>query len=552
MIRLATVTEMQAIEASADANGVSYAQMMETAGFAVAERAKTHLVGRASQRALVLVGTGNNGGDGLVAARHLAAAGVNVAAYLVRPREDDVTRKAREAGVTILDKEDFDALRNLAAGADVIIDALLGTGAKPPLHGTAKAILQHVAVSLEGKQAEMQSPTFISIIAPVSKDSKLTDRPAVIAVDLPSGVDADSGEADPAVLSADETVTFETMKLCHITPPAAFLCGTVYVAPLHLPQHLPELTAIKRSVVDAASVGALLPKRPRDANKGTFGKVLIVGGSERYIGAPALAALAAYRVGAGLVTVASPQDVINALAGQLLEVTWLPLPDGSDKDEKITDAAASLGISEAPDYEALAIGMGLGRTLNAITFVENILSHGEGQLPRMVLDADALNMLATMDHWWAKIPARTVLTPHPGEMARLAKLKSENGVSAAQLVQRDRLKIASEKAKAWNCVVTLKGAYTVIADPDERVAVLPIAESALAKAGTGDVLAGMIAGFLAQGLDPFDAACVAGYLHAVAGMAAAQHNPRGLLASEVIQFLPTLLNQLESERSVTS
>ncbi|RMF51348.1 MAG: NAD(P)H-hydrate dehydratase [Chloroflexota bacterium] len=551
MPKLVSVAQMQAIEAAADALGVSYALMMARAGRATADLARQLLPLEApTPRILVLVGHGNNGGDGLVAARHLAEQGANVACYLARERADGLAEAAQKAGVTIL-HADLDTLRQLAAAADLIVDALLGTGAKPPVRGTVREILLNVRRALEERLAQSlldRKPTSYPLQAlPSALPPK---RPRILAVDLPSGVDADSGAIDvDCTLPADATITFEAVKHGLLSATAAEYVGALHVAPLDLPPDLPELTAIRHHVVEAQQVAALLPRRPLDANKGTFGRALILGGSERYIGAAGLAAQAAYRIGTGLVTVAAPKPVVSALAAALPEVTWLPLPNGSEEGEKtLTDAAISLAMTEVPDYDALLIGVGMGRAFNAFALMETILTQAEGQLPPMVIDADGLNMLATMNEWWAKIPPHTILTPHPGEMARLAKLHTEDGRSPAQLVQADRLRLATEKAAQWRCIVVLKGAFTVIAAPEGDVAVLPFAEPALARAGTGDVLAGMITGLLAQGLRPFEAALSAAYLHGLSGQLAAEPTPSSVLAHDVIAHLPQALAALENSR----
>jgi NAD(P)H-hydrate epimerase len=231
----------------------------------------------------------------------------------------------------------------------------------------------------------------------------------------------------------------------------------------------------------------------------------------------------------------------------LPEVTWFPLPEGGGNgDQKtIEDAAASLAYTEVPDYNAVVIGPGLGRALSAYGLVETLLSHAEGRFPPLILDADGLNMLATVGEWWPKLPKDSILTPHPGEMARLCGFKPENGQTPVQQVQADRIGLAAAKAAEWGCIVVLKGAYTVIAAPDGEVAVLPFATPALARAGTGDVLAGMIAGFLAQGVAPFRAAIMAGYVHGAAGVQAASRiGAAAVLASDVIAALPDVLRAL--------
>jgi len=553
MIKVVTVEEMRAIEAAADRAGVSYARMMEVAGKAVADRAWELIRNRelAAPRIVVLVGPGNNGGDGLVAAKLLAGRGAVVGVYLARPREDALVSEAKAAGVALLEG-DYEALRALIAGADMIIDALLGTGAKLPIRGEIKAVLQQVCIALEARAALTAAANEKWITPTEVAPQSMPDRPLIIAVDVPSGLDSDSGALDELALKADETITFEAAKPGHVLFPGAEAVGVLHVAPLHLPESLPERDSIRRVMADARLVRSLLPKRPLNSNKGTYGKALVFGGSDSYIGAPGLAAMGAYRAGAGLVTVAAPAHIIPILASQIAEATWLPLPipvePAEDKNEAITNAAASIAYTQMPNYNAMLLGPGLGRALNVYALVETLFSYGNGQMPPLVIDADGLNMLATMESWWSHLPRRTILTPHPGEMARLAKTNQSGWRTSTQIVQADRIGIATQKAAEWGCVVVLKGAYTLVADSDGRLAVIPFAEPALARAGTGDVLAGVIVGLLAQGLDPFDAATAGAYIHAYAGRLAAQHlgTRSSVLATDVVATLPTVFAEFEA------
>lgn len=557
MIKVVSVEEMRAIEAAADIAGVSYAQMMETAGRATADRVKWLLREIEGARVVVLVGPGNNGGDGLVAGRLVAAeTNTNVAFYLARkrdPEKDENFRKVRDAGLRIIDEPDYAGLRTLIAGADVIVDALLGTGATLPVRGELKTIMEHTRAALEGRRLQAKAnQRYQTPAQPGTLDFVERSGPIMLAVDVPSGMDADTGALDDCTLYANETITFEAAKCGHFLFPGADAVGVLHVAPLNLPESLPELRKVRLELAHPALIHSLLPQRPSDSNKGTYGKALILGGSQNYIGAPGLSASAAYRVGAGLVTVAAPDTIVPILAAQYPEVTWLPLPDGHAPDNKtITDAGASLAYTQMPDYSAMLIGPGLGRALNVHALIDTLLNYGEGQIPPLVIDADGLNMLATMDEWWPRLPRRTILTPHPGEMARLAGItghKGENWRSPAEMVQMERLRLASEKAAEWGCVVVLKGAFTIVADPDGRRTIIPFAEPALARAGTGDVLAGMIVGYLAQGMDPFAAAVVAAYLHGYAGRMARQFvgTPSSVLASDVIAALPMVIAEIEA------
>ncbi len=567
MIKLVTVEQMRAIEAATDRAGVSYDRMMQNAGRGVA-RVIRRLLGEetAGKRVAVLVGPGNNGGDGLVAARIIRQeTEAEVGAYLLKPRGDDdpVFAAAREAGVFIADADSDQrgrVLTNLVASADILVDALLGTGARLPIKGDLASLMKRAAAALqrfpdgsEGTTLWLESPAW-----PAPPPGR---RTLVVAVDCPSGLDCDTGEIDPLTIPADVTVTFAAAKVGQVRMPGAAAVGRLIAADIGTPAGLAELEAIPTEVATGRGVGRLLPSRPIDSHKGTFGRALLVGGSINYTGAMALAAGAAYRVGAGLVTLAVPQPIHLALAARLVETTWLLLPH----EMGVINAAAFDVLSrEAGTIDALLVGPGMGHDEATADFMRALLagsarprkgSIGFGRpestrsalaektrfdLPHgLVIDADGLNLLASMDNWWELLPEGTVLTPHPGEMARLTGL--ERGV-----IQADRIGVAREKAAAWGCVVVLKGAFTVIAAPDGRVVVLPFATDALATAGTGDVLAGCITGLMAQGLAAMDAAVAGAYCHGLAGeIAAAEHGTgRAVVAGDVLKALPEALRRL--------
>lgn len=269
-------------------------------------------------------------------------------------------------------------------------------------------------------------------------------------------------------------------------------------------------------------VTARLPKRPKDANKGTFGKVMVIAGSENYPGAAYLSCAGAYRVGAGLVTLATEPNVKTIVSRKLPEVTFILF---SEVFEKLAE------------YNVILLGPGLGQAEEIQEFIRQFIILKI--LPKLVIDGDGLNILSKMDKWWEKLKTEVVLTPHPGEMVRLTNLSVEH-------IQKDRENIAKEYAAEWDQVVVLKGANTVVVSPTSEVKVSPFANPALATAGTGDILSGIIAGFIAQGLNNFDAACCAVYIHGLAGEILREKiGETGLLASELLPNLPLVIRKLK-------
>ena len=317
--------------------------------------------------------------------------------------------------------------------------------------------------------------------------------------------------------------------------PGAERAGKISVVDIGIPENLVETIENELMTDDWARL--VLPERPLLANKGTFGRVLVVAGSINYIGAAYLACSGATRVGAGLVTLATAISLQPILASKLTEVTYLPLPESHPGT--ISLHAAKFIHQQFNQYDVLLLGCGLGQSESVIRFIKATLFRGKSGLPSLVLDADALNMLAKIPNWWQQLAEDAILTPHPGEMSRLL------GVSVYE-VQSDRLGIARQVAQEWHKTIVLKGAYTVVAAPDGRAMISPIANPGLASAGTGDVLTGAIAGLLAQGLSLFDAAALGVYLHGEAGeMVKSKLGDAGMIATDLLPVLPLVIKQLK-------
>ena len=520
-MKLVTVDQMRQLELAAAEIDLPPDVLMENAGLAVAEEVRKLCGNVAGSPILVLVGPGNNGGDGLVAARHLDDWGAQATVYLcsrntegddnfslIVERDIPVARAEDDEGLSVLD----DAL----SSAEVVVDALFGTGRLRSLEGAVKSVLDLVSMVRASRP-------------------QLT----VVAVDLPSGLDADTGAADPACLSADATITLGCPKVGLFGFPGAERVGKLIVADIGIPQSLAY--DISTELITPDWVASVLPPRPLNANKGSFGKVLVASGSTNYIGAAYLACTAAHRVGAGLVTLATARGLQPILAAKLVETTYLPLPEADAGI--IGHEAASILVEQAKVYDALLMGCGLGQHPSTMDFVREALSSLPTPVGQaLVLDADALNTLAETPDWHQRFDAQAVLTPHPGEMARLTGLSVDE-------IQADRIEMARRFAAKWRKVVVLKGAYTVIAAPDGQARLNPMANPGLASAGTGDVLSGAIVGLLAQGLSPFNAACCGVHLHGMAGdMVRQDLGDAGMLASDLLPRLPVAIKKLKEQR----
>lgn len=518
-MKVVTVEQMRKAEQDCTRLGISTDTLMENAGKAVAEEVRRILGSVDKQCVIVLVGPGNNGGDGLVVARHLHDWGAGVSVYLLgeRPAGDSNLKLVQERGITCVEAAEdsnLSRLDELLASANAVVDALFGTGKSRPLGGIFQQTLSRVREA---------------------KDS----RPAlcIIALDLPSGLNADSGAVDPACLYADNTITLGFPKPGLFNSPGAERAGRTTVVDIGIPSHLAEEASAELITDDWART--VLPGRPLMANKGTFGRVLVVAGSINYIGAAYLACSGAIRAGAGLVTLATAVSLQPIIAAKVTEITYLPLPESSLG--VISPQAARFIHQEVGQSDVLLLGCGLGQSQPVVKFMKSTLFRLKPEVPPLVLDADALNTLAKTPDWWRRLTDDAILTPHPGEMARLA------GVSVEE-VQSDRVDMAKRVAQEWHKTVVLKGAYTVVATPDGRAKISPFANPGMASAGTGDVLSGVIAGLVAQGLNLFDAAACGVYLHGKAGeMVRERLGEAGMIASDLLPVLPLVIKTLKEE-----
>ncbi len=540
-MKLVSVDEMKAIERQADSQGLTYDIMMANAGQGLTEIVQDLPVDESDREILGLVGPGNNGGDTLVGLTHLAADGWRARAYLIKRSPDALVERLKKAGGEVIvadEDQDFASLTAFVETSTILLDGVLGTGIKLPLKGEVGIVLARVQAIL----------------------GEAPEAPYVVAVDCPSGVDCDSGDAAPECIPADLTVTMAAVKRGLLKLPAYGLIGDLQVVDIGLPSDFDALDSVQTEVAEGELVASILPRRPDDAHKGTFGTALIAAGSVNYTGAAALAGKAAYRAGAGLVTLAVPAQLHPVLASGFPEATWLLLPQELGVISRDAAPVLAANLSKA---SALLVGPGLGLEDTTADFIANLLTkqaqarpggsrigflqesgsksdRHESVLPAMVIDADGLKLLAKIRDWHKLLPSAAVLTPHPGEMSILTGLDKEE-------IQKDRQGVAMKSAQQWGHVVVLKGAFTVVAAPDGRTTLIPVASAALARAGTGDVLAGLIVGLRAQGVPAFEAAVAGAWIHAQAGLYAANDlgTSASVLAGDLLSRISDVIRDVE-------
>jgi ADP-dependent NAD(P)H-hydrate dehydratase / NAD(P)H-hydrate epimerase len=501
-----TPGESAALDRASAERGVTVDSLMERAGRAVARATVAVAGGAYGRRAVVVCGKGNNGGDGLVAARYLSRWGMRAVAVLLADADvyRDAARanldRARRAGVSV---RAADALRRELDRADVVIDGVVGTGFRGAPEGLVGEAIEAVA----------QSP------APV------------VAVDIASGVDGATGAVAGVAVGATVTVTFGSLKPGHLLQPGARYAGAVEVADIGFP---PDLVTSELEQVEPADVAAMLPFRDPESHKRSSGIVLVVGGSRTMTGAVRLMAGAAYRAGAGLVQVAVPEGIVPVVQNSLTEATFVALPQTSDG--AVAEAAVEALGERLPAVDAVAVGPGLGRTDETLAFVRGLV--GAATVP-VVVDADGLTAFAGRTDELAKlVGADLVLTPHAGEFARLAGAE----------VGSDRVAAVRGLSSATGATVLLKGNPTLVAMPGGRVHVNATGGPVLATGGTGDVLTGVIAAFLARGLTPDEAATAGAYVHGLAGDLAGARLGEGATSLDVQAHVPAAVLAVRERR----
>ena len=481
--------------------GIAAVVLMEVAGRRVADVAQDYYE-EDGRPVLAVAGTGNNGADAIVAARHLLERGVPVTAIVLGPQDkltadaETQIRIARRLGlpITLAEGETaLSALRDELETCGTVIDGLFGTGLGRSVTGW-----RETAIDAIGEHEDLR----------------------VVAVDIPSGVDADTGQVLGVAVQADATVTFQFPKLGHVHYPGRRLTGELTIADISIPPSLLPRVAPSAYVVSTGALRDAFVPRAGASHKGTYGHLLIVAGAPDKPGAALMAGRAALRAGAGLVTVGSDQETIRRLAGHLEALMGHTLGEHRPQPEAISTALSS--------RTALAIGPSLAPDERTAAMVKAVL---EASAVPAIVDAGALAAIGTDVAWLAKRSGATVLTPHPGEMARLTGLDTV-------AVQQDRLRVARDLAATANAHVVLKGASTIVAHPDGQAGVVMAGNPGMATGGTGDVLTGIVGALLAQGVEPGTAAEAGALAHAMAGDGAAQvRGEASLMAPDLIEHL---------------
>ncbi len=497
-MKIASIDEMRKLEKRAIEVYDDESIMMEHAAFSIYLAIEEEIGTFEGKSALIFAGKGNNGSDAMALARNLHEVGMDVKVCPVfgsvsSPLAIKNLSIIKKMGIPVVDSINKDEIRS----ADIVIDGIFGIGFKSKID--------------EG---------ISQIIDMINSNSKFT-----VSIDIPSGIDADTGNVSEKAVIANMTVTLGMIKRGMLFYPARSLCGKIKVGKIGIPPEIIEKESLKGEVITFMDAKSLLPNRPSYSNKGTFGKVLIISGSKNYTGTPAMVALGALRTGAGLVRVAS-----TSIASFLPESISIPL-EMEDSEISLKNLPVIDDLADKSDV--IAIGPGIGTGKHAAGIVRHILTRWKDKI--IVIDADGINVLSTFDY---ELLPNMIITPHPGEFSRLTS-KPIDEILVDPLA--NALKFASEK----HVLTLLKGPTTVISRPDGRYAINITGNSALAKGGSGDILTGMIAGFAAQGMDLFDAAKLAAYIHGrTAELYARENGEYSMIAREIGDLIPRIIKEL--------
>ncbi len=515
-MKLVTVEQMRGIDdAAARDYGISGLILMENAGRAVADSIVNFLSNDVtSRRIIIFAGKGNNGGDGFVVARHLANRGADVKVFLVSPKEEihgdalvnlEIIEKSG-ISISTIGPRDIQRIKISLLYADLVVDGIFGTGFKGKAAGIASWVIE--AINSCGKP--------------------------VVAIDLPSGLEGDRGCVEGPCIQASLTCTLGLPKLGCFLSSGMECCGEIQVMDISLPRALTDRDTLFYNLIDAELCSSMFPPRGRDCHKGTYGQVFVAGGSTGMTGAIALTADAALKAGAGLVKACIPASLNSILENKLTEAISVPLPE--NENQVLGPDAAEVLVREAGEKGVIAVGPGLSTGKGTEKFIAEVFAKTKSAL---VVDADGLNAAAKNPDIFLELNVPAVITPHPGEMARLLGI-------TPQEVQLDRIGVAADFASRYSVVVVLKGASSIVAAPGGRIYVNTTGNPGMATAGAGDVLTGIIASFMAQGMPPVKAAAAGVYIHGAAGDAVtASVGERGMVAGDILNQVPYTIAGLE-------
>lgn len=515
MTKLVTPAQMNSIDSlTINKMGIPGIVLMENAALKVVEEIIKMLGKPESKRLVIFAGKGNNGGDAFAVARHMHNKGAKVSVFLLSPPKDikgdarinlDVLANMGIRTVEIKDKGELDGLGCDIGCADLIVDGILGTGIRGEVRGIIKGAIE--AINKSGKR--------------------------IISIDIPSGVDGESGKICGSAINAHKTVTFGFPKIGQLVHPGCDATGELIVADIGIPREVVAGLELKAELIDRKMAEAIVPQRCNNSNKGDYGKVFIVSGSVGMTGAGCLTAEASLRSGAGLVYLGVPSILSSIYDASLLEAVTIPLED-EDKGSLSRQSIPRI-LSRLKNAAVAAVGPGLTVDDEIVEIVGSII---ESSTIPLVMDADALNAISKDVNVLKKRNSEIIITPHPGEMSRLAGISTEE-------VQNNRMEVAAEFSARWGVITVLKGYRTVIACPDGSTYINTTGNSGMATAGTGDVLTGIMAGLIGQGVKPREAAAAAVYIHGKAGdNAACKKGEHGMIAGDVVKEIPFVIKEL--------
>ncbi len=516
---LVTPDEMKIIDKTViDEFGIPGIVLMENAALGVVQEVGKILGDIPGKHTIVLAGKGNNGGDAFAVARHLFNMGAHVSVHVLA-RLADISADAK-TNLDILIKmgmevkevtkgEHIDEIRDRLKFAHIVVDGLLGTGLKGEVKGVMAGIIG------------------------VVNDSCVP----VVAVDIPSGVNGATGEVSTACIKARSTVTFGFPKLGQLVHPGCEYVGKLEIVDIGIPRAAVEEVKVENHLIDLEFVSQLMPERYTNSNKGNYGKILVVAGSRGMTGAACLTGGAALRTGSGLVYMAAPLSLLPVYAGALIEALTIPLEDANKGYITKESVCEILSRLEGVDVAAVGPGLSIGDETKDVVF--SIIK--SSKVP-IVLDADGINLLAKDLSVLRNLRAQIVITPHPGEMARLL------GVGVKE-VQSDRINIARSFSKKWGVITVLKGSRTIIASPEGEIYINATGNAGMSTGGSGDVLTGIIASLIGQGVKPLDAAVAGVYLHGLCGdNVAKRKGEHGLIAGDLVQEIPYVMLDIINRR----